>query len=70
MLIKSKIMNKLSFFKRFFNFLAVFSLFVTLSNCGGVPEFAKPSKTLLFDSENVAKKKKNWIDEWLTASTK
>ena len=38
-------MNKLSFFKKFFNFLAIFSLLVTLSNCGGVPEFAKPSKT-------------------------
>ena len=45
MFIRSKIMNKLIFFKKFFNFLAIFSLLVTLSNCGGVPEFAKPSKT-------------------------
>ena len=31
---------------------------------------AKPSKTLLFNSENVATNQKKWIDEWLTASTK
>ena len=36
----------------------------------GFEALAKPSKTLLFDSESVATNQKNWIDEWLTASTK
>ena len=36
----------------------------------GFESLAKPSKTLLFDSESVATNQKNWIDEWLTASTK
>ena len=36
----------------------------------GFEALAKPSKSLLFDSENVATNQKNWIDEWLTASTK
>ncbi len=36
----------------------------------GFEAVAKPSKTLLFNSENVAANQKKWIDEWLTASTK
>ncbi len=36
----------------------------------GFEALAKPSKTLLFDSKSVATNQKNWIDEWLTASTK
>ena len=36
----------------------------------GFKAVAKPSKSLLFTSENVATNQKKWIDEWLTASTK
>ncbi len=44
MLFKSIIMIRYNNFKKFLNFIAFFLLFVALSNCGGVPEFAKPSK--------------------------
>ena len=45
MLFNSKIMSLFFDFRKFFNFLVIFLLLITLSHCGGVPEFAKPSKT-------------------------
>ena len=45
MFFNSKIMILLCNFKKFFNFLVIFLLLTTLSSCGGIPEFAKPSKT-------------------------
>ncbi len=44
MLFKSKNMSEFGNFKKLFNFLAILLLFTTLTNCGGIPEFAKPSK--------------------------
>ena len=63
MFIRSIFMNKLSFFKKFFNFLAIFSLLVTLSNCGGVPEFAKPSKTQRDAPINAKERARKNIEE-------
>lgn len=45
MFFNSKIMSLFYNIKKFFNFLVIFLLLTTLSSCGGIPEFAKPSKS-------------------------
>ncbi len=37
---------------------------------GGFETLAKPTKSLIFKSKDVASNQKKWIDEWLAASTK
>ena len=63
MFFNSKIMILLCNFKKFFNFLVIFLLLTTLSSCGGIPEFAKPSKTTRDVPINAKERAKRNVEE-------